>query len=71
MLPTPPAGVVSVDVPLQPGEMLARLNSMHESLHKELQDSGNTLAAYIGELENRLEDSQVLRPDGTQTTRTG
>jgi hypothetical protein len=55
----------------KPGEVLARLDSVQESLHKELQDSGNTLAAYIGELENRLEDSQVLRPDGTQTTRTG
>ena len=55
----------------KPGEVLARLDSVQESLHKEVHDSGNTLAAYIGELEDRLEDSQLLRPETTQTTRTG
>ncbi len=50
------------------GEVLARLDSVQESLRKELQDSGNTLAAYVGELENRLEDRQLLRSDSTQTS---
>jgi hypothetical protein len=54
-----------------PGEVLARLDSVHESLRKEVQESGNSLAAYIGELENRMEERQILRPDSAQTTGVG
>jgi len=54
-----------------PGEVLARLDSIQESLRKEVQESGNSLAAYIGELENRMEERQILRSDGTQTTGVG
>lgn len=54
-----------------PSEVLARLDSIQESLRKEVQESGNSLAAYIGELENRMEERQLLRPDSAQTTGVG
>lgn len=44
-------------------EVLARLDQLEDVLRKEVHDSGNTLAAYIGELENRLENNQNIRSD--------
>jgi uncharacterized integral membrane protein len=38
-----------------PGELLERLNRMENSLRQEIRDSGNSVSAYIGELEDRLE----------------
>jgi hypothetical protein len=43
---------------------LTRLDRLEETLRREVHDSGNTLAAYVGELEHRLEASQVIPSDG-------
>ena len=39
----------------QPGELLERLNRMETALRQDIHDSSNSLSAYIGELEERLE----------------
>ena len=44
-------------------ELVARLDRLEEGLRKELQDSSNSLAAYVGELESRLEEKQIIPPD--------
>jgi hypothetical protein len=38
----------------QPGELLERLNRMETALRQDIHDTGNSLSAYIGELEERL-----------------
>ena len=38
----------------QPGELLERLNRMEAALRQDIHDTGNGLAAHIGELEDRL-----------------
>jgi uncharacterized integral membrane protein len=39
----------------QPGELLERINRMETGLRQDIHDSSNSLSAYIGELEERLE----------------
>lgn len=39
----------------KPGELLERINRLESGLRQEIHDTGNTLSAYIGELEERLE----------------
>lgn len=39
----------------KPGELLERINRLESDLRQEIHDTGNTLSAYIGELEERLE----------------
>src|SRR5262245_57475031 len=39
----------------EPGEVLERVNRMEAALRKDIHDTGNSLSAYIGELEDRLE----------------
>jgi hypothetical protein len=40
-------------------EVLEKVESVEKSLHAFVEQSGNTLAAYIGELEDRLEKSKT------------
>lgn len=55
-------------------EMLAHLNDrldqVQRALQQQMDEVGNSLAAYIGEVEDRLERRQVLRP-GAQSDREG
>jgi hypothetical protein len=39
----------------KPGELLERINRMESGLRQDIHDTGNSLSAYIGELEERLE----------------
>jgi uncharacterized integral membrane protein len=39
----------------QPGELLERLNRMETALRQDIHETGNSLSAYLGELEERLE----------------
>jgi uncharacterized integral membrane protein len=39
----------------QPGELLERLNRMETALRQDIHDTGNSLSASIGELDDRLE----------------
>ena len=39
----------------KPGELLERLNRMESALRQDIHDTGNSLAASIGELDDRLE----------------
>jgi hypothetical protein len=39
----------------QPGELLERLNRMETALRQDIHDTGNSLSAYIGELDDRVE----------------
>jgi uncharacterized integral membrane protein len=41
----------------QPGELLERLNRLETGLRQDIHDTGNSLSAYIGELEDRLQRS--------------
>ncbi len=43
-------------------EILARLERMESGLRESVEQSGNTLAAYIGELEDRLEGKLPRKP---------
>jgi uncharacterized integral membrane protein len=48
------------------GDYGARLDRMEQTLREEIQNAGNTLAAYIGELEERLDErgsTPPLTPD--------
>ena len=37
--------------------IIARVDQLERAMRKSVEESGNTLAAYIGEIENRLEDA--------------
>ncbi|HET9646373.1 MAG TPA: LapA family protein [Burkholderiaceae bacterium] len=44
--------------------LLSRLEQMEQRHRLAIEQASNTLSAYIGQMENRLEDHRVLPPDG-------
>lgn len=45
-------------------EVIARIEQLEDNLHTAIEQSGNTLAAYIGELEDRLEKTKTPSVSG-------
>lgn len=47
-------------------KLVSRVDAAEQALRTEMEHSGNTLAAYIGELEHRLESSAADRAEGNR-----